>query len=100
MATITIQEQSGTHDPVMVNQKGIPIRMGNRVVASVKCAVNSSISVLLYNLKGQVVYRHTVKVPLKGVVNLPACKGLGDGIYMLNVESNGQRLTGDVIFFN
>lgn len=100
MATITVQEQSGTHDPVLVNQKGIPIRMENRVVASVKCAVNSTINVLLYNLKGQVVYRHTVKVPLKGVVNLPAYKGLGDGIYMLNVETNGQRLTGNVIFFN
>ena len=100
MATITVQQQSGIHDLVMTNQKGIPIRMGSRIVASVKCDVNSTISVLLYNLKGQVVYRHAVKVPLEGVINLPAYKGLSDGIYMLNVEANGQRLTSDVILYN
>lgn len=99
IATIRVQAISGIHDPGMVNKKSISIRIGKQVVASVKCAANTGINIFLYNLKGQVLFHHRVKTPVEGYIDLPASI-VGDGIYLLNVETNEQKLTGDVIFFN
>lgn len=97
---IAINEQSGIHNSLLAGQKRILIRMGNRSIASVNSAANSNINIALYNVKGQVVYQHSDKIPANSVIELPENRGIGNGIYMLKVTVDSRSLMSNVIFHN
>ncbi len=96
-ATIIVTDQSDINSTLLTGQRKILVRMGNCVVSRIRCAANANMSIALYNLTGQVVYRHTVESPVNSIVDLPDHRGLGNGIYMLNVKVGKRSLVRNLI---
>jgi hypothetical protein len=63
------------------------------ITSTFNCIYGNDIHLVLFNLKGQVVYRHNSKTPCNGIPELPGRgSGLRNGIYILGVQPGKRSL--------
>ncbi|MBN2037392.1 MAG: endo-1,4-beta-xylanase [Chitinispirillaceae bacterium] len=85
--------------PVAPGKGTIGIRVGTRVVASVKVRADKSMSVSLYSLTGRLVVHYKGIIVSNGYIDLSAAVA-GGGMYLLHVKADGKKVMNMVMCGN